>query len=122
VKKKILRGKKRKKIEERKRRREKMWRESKEMEKFALERSHAKAKKEREKRQAEKAKKKEKERRKEGEARAKKSKEGKRRISQRKSAIVRETGVCKHGHLIFHMTTFGCMVEAVIFMDCDFSC
>ncbi len=76
-----------------------------------------KAKKEREKRQAERAKKNEKERRKKGEARAKKER---RRRSQRKITTVRQTGVCKHAHLVLHMTTFACGVKAVVFMDCVF--
>ena len=105
-----FRRKKRKKCREKAKRRKKI----------ALERSCTKANKEREKRQAEKAKKKEKKRRKKEKQEQRRAKKERRRRSQRKSAVVRQTGVRKHGHLVFHMTTFGCSVEAVVFMNCAF--
>jgi hypothetical protein len=76
--------------------------------------------KEREKRQAEKVKRKEKERRKKEKQEQRRAKKERRGKSQRKSTIARQTGVHKHGHLVFHMTMIGCGVEAVVFTDCAF--
>jgi hypothetical protein len=124
VKKKILRGKKRETIERvkggKEKKRKKCGEKAKRRKKLHLEGVAPKLRR-REKRGRQK---KRKRRRKRGEKKEKqeqrRAKKERRRRSQRKSAVVRQTGVRKHGHLVFHMTTFGCGVEAVVFTDCAF--